>query len=361
MRILEIITPSRIGGAETNLVTITRGLTALNHEVTVFCPAGRPLVEYLSQRGIRPIRWRTWGKADLRTLVGLCALIRSRQVDIVHAHLSTASLLGSLAARLARRPCVVTVHGLSGARWYRFADKVVAVSEAVKGHLVAQGIPAQQIAVIYNGIPLEEYLPVPVAAARRMCGFDPSTTRVGIFGRLGLEKGQETALRAWQQVLQRYPEAILMLAGRGRSAKDLRALAASLRINGNVEFAGFVPDPKALMCACDVIVVPSRREGLGLAALEAMALERPVIVSDAGGLAEIVLHGETGLVFPRGEPQPLAEAIIRVLADPELGYRLGKAGRRRVEERFEAARQVAALQDLFLSELQACRAFRGGN
>lgn len=142
-----------------------------------------------------------------------------------------------------------------------------------------------------------------------------------------------------------------MLVGSGRSAGDLRRLAARLGISGSVEFAGFVPDPRALMCACDVIVVPSRIEGLGLAAIEAMALERPVVVSDAGGLVEVVGHEETGLVFPRGEPQALSEAIVRVLADPELARRLGKAGRRRVEERFDAARQVQLLQEAFLSEL----------
>jgi len=355
MHILEVITPSRIGGAEVNLVTIVRGLSALGERVTVFCPAGRPLVEHLKRNGIAPVTWKTWGKLDPRTLAGFVRLIRSRGIDVVHTHLSTASLLGSLAARRAGAPCVASVHGFSGARWYRRADKITAISQAVKRHLVAQGLAEEKIEVIHAGIPLEQYVPMPVDAAKRACGFDPSVPRAGVFGRLSPEKGQDVAILAWQQVVRRKPNAVLMLVGQGRTRDDLGALAKRSGVGDSVEFAGFVPDPKALMCACDAIIVPSRKEGLGLAAIEAMALERPVIVSDAGGLVEVVTDGDTGLVFPAEGSDRLAEAIIRVLSERQSAARLGEAGRKRVQERFSADRQVQALRGVLQSAARAAQ------
>jgi glycosyltransferase involved in cell wall biosynthesis len=349
MRILEVITPSRIGGAEVNLVTIVRGLTALGEQVTVFCPAGRPLVELLKRNGIAPVTWKTWGKLDPRTLAGFVRLIRSRRIDVVHTHLSTASLLGSLAARRARTPCVASVHGFSGARWYRLADKVTAISQAVKKHLVAQGLAEEKIEVIHAGILVEQYVPMPVDAAKRACGFDPSVPRAGVFGRLSPEKGQDVAIAAWSQVLRQSPNAVLMLVGQGRTRPALGALAKRLGIAHSVEFAGFVPDPKALMCACDAVIVPSRREGLGLAAIEAMALERPVIASDAGGLLEVVTTGETGLVFPAGEAGRIADGVVRMLEERDLAARLGEAGRQRVQGEFSADRQVARLREVLAS------------
>lgn len=352
MRILEIITPSKIGGAEVNLVSFVQALHGYKDEVTVFCPSGRPFINYLTEHGITPHSWKTWGKLDPKTLLGLTRLIKARRFDIIHAHLSSASFIGSLAGRLTHTRCAATVHGLTYAGWYRFADRLIAVSEAVKAHLMSQGIAERKIRVIHNGIPLERYQPRPLSEAKLACGFSLDVPRVGIFGRLSPVKGHSVALTAWPRVLRRFPNARLMLVGEGNTEQELRRQAEQLAITDSVEFVGFVTDPRALMAACDVVTMPSRSEGLSLVALEAMALERPLVVSDAGGLIEVITHEETGLVVPREDAPRLADALLRVLDDAALAARLGAAGRARVSAHFSAARQMALMRDALREEAQ---------
>lgn len=354
MRILEMITPSRIGGAEVHVVSLTKAFRNMQEDVLVFCPTNRPLIPYLYEHGITPCTWKTWGKIDPKTVYGLVRLIKREKIDILHAHLSSAAFIGSLAAHLAHIRCVATVHGFTFAGWYRFADRLFAVSEAVKENLLSQGIAEEKIRVIHNGIALERYTPQASTVAKLACGFNVATPRVGVFGRLTPVKGQAIVLQAWPLVRSRVPTARLMLVGEGKSENELRRMAAQLGVADSVEFHGFIGDPRALMTACDIITMPSISEGLGLAAMEAMALERPVVVSDAGGLVEVVTDGETGLVTPRGEPRPLAAALIRLLTDPQLAERLALAGRLRVKTHFSAAQQMPILRDALATEAQLC-------
>lgn len=346
MHILEIITPSGMGGAEAQLITISRGLLDAGDQVTVFCPSSRPIVPYLRDQGIQPITWRTFGKADLHTALRLAVIARRQGVDVIHTHLSTASLLGGIAARLSGKPCVATVHGLTDVRWYKLAHVVVAVSHAVRRHLLAGGLAPERVVVVHNGIRLDRFVPVPAENARRASGRDPATPIVGLFGRLAPEKGQEVALQAWPMVAEQVPAAKLLMVGQGRSMDRIRALVARLNVQDSVELLGYTPRPWELMCACDVVVQPSLREGLSLSAIEAMALERPVVASDVDGLSEVVEHGQTGVLVPSGDAHRLAEAIVTLLRDPELRRRMGAAGRRRAMEQFDSVQQVARLRQL---------------
>lgn len=345
MRILEIITPSNIGGAETYFVTTVHRLKALGDEVTVFCPSGRRMSEHLDEQGVRAVSWKTHGKLDLRTLFGLASVIRERHIEIVHTHLSSAAFLGAMAARLAHVPSVATVHGLNTATWYRFPKYLIAVSAAVKEHLTAQGIPPERIHVIHNGIICEHYLPEPVTEAKQRAGFAPETLRAGLIGRLAPEKGQSVALTAWAQVVRTYPTARLMLVGDGKIRAELIAQTAQLGIADSVEFIPFTAPIQPLLSACDVVLAPSLKEGLGLVALEAMALERPVIAADIGGLREVVVDGETGWLTPGGDANALAAALLKLWRDPTQAHRVGEAGRRRVLEKFNATTQLTTLRD----------------
>ena len=345
MRILEIITPSNIGGAETYFVTTVRRLKALGDEVTVFCPEGRRMSEHLREQGLPTISWKTHGKLDLRTLFGLASVIRQRRIEIVHLHLSSAAFIGAMAARLARVPSVATVHGLNSALWYRFPDYLIAVSDAVKQHLVDQGIPAERIHVIHNGISCEHYSPEPVAEAKRRAGYAPEVLRAGLFGRLSPEKGQAVALDAWAKVARAYPTARLMLVGDGKNRAELGAQAERLQIADSVEFLHFTTPIQPLLSACDVVLAPSLKEGLGLVALEAMALERPVIAANTGGLREVVVDGETGRLVPGGDADALATALLQLWDAPALTGQYGAAARRRVLEQFDATTQLTTLRD----------------
>lgn len=353
--VLEAITPSRIGGAEVFVANACEILPKMGARVELFCPAGRPFVDYAAKRGTRATTWRTYGKLDPLTLIRLARLIRSTGADVIHTHLSTASFLGALAAKLVRRPSVAHVHGLNTAAFYTYSGHIIAVSEAVKRHLCSQGVPGGRVSVVHNGVDLARFEPMAMEEARERLGWGQDSPVFGVFGRLSPEKGQRVAIEAMFLLLKDCPNARLVICGAGRDLEDLRTTADSLGIAGSVEFAGFVEDVRGLMSACDAVVVPSIREGFGLAAVEAMALARPVIASNAGGLPEVVESGVTGLLVDPNNPDALAEAMMRVAGDRENALELGRRGRERAEERFEIGRQMGKVLTVLESNAERIR------
>lgn len=353
LRVLEAITPSKIGGAEVFVANLCESLPALGAHVELFIPSGRPFVGYMADRGIPAVTWKTHGKLDLLTILRLASLIKRTNADIIHTHLSTASLLGALAAKLAGKPSVAHVHGLNTATCFTYSTLVIAVSNAVKQHLCAQGLDPNKIRVVHNGVDIQKFEPVNSADAKLKLGYDAKSPLFGVFGRLSSEKGQRVAIEAMFLLLKDYPTARLVLAGDGKDLDDLKTTAQALGITENIQFAGFANDIRCLMSACDAIIVPSLKEGFGLAAVEAMALERPVVASAIGGLNEIVLPNETGFLVAPNDPNIIAESIKQIIKDPILAESMGKRGRARVEESFNLPKQMQQVFSI-LSEA-ACR------
>lgn len=340
-RVLEAITPSRIGGAEVFVTELYSSFSELGAQVDVFCPSGRPFVDYAKARGIEPITWKTFGKFDPLTVIRLAALMRKRRIDVIHTHLSTASLLGAFAAKLAGKRSVAHVHGLNTATCFRYSDVVIAVSNKVKEHLVAQGLKESKIRVVHNGVDLIKFQPRDIRDAKIEHGYDPDEPLFGVFGRLSSEKGQRVAIEAMFLLNQEHPEARLIVVGDGKDRQELETAAEALGIRGNVHFTGFAQDVRGLMSACDAVIVPSTRgEGFGLAAVEAMALERPVVAAAQGGLVEIVVPSETGFLTTPGDPKGIADACVQLLAEEDLARSMAVKGRARVEEHFALGQQM---------------------
>ena len=340
IRVLEAITPSRIGGAEVFVAALCESLPRLGAQIELFCPAGRPFIDYAADRGISSITWKTHGKFDPLTILRLARLIKQNSIDVVHTHLSTASLLGALAARLAGKPSIAHVHGLNTATCFKYSTLIIAVSNAVKQHLCVQGLSPEKIRVVHNGVDLQKFEPMNVNDAKLKMDYGEKSPILGVFGRLSSEKGQRVAIEAMFLLLKDYPNARLVLAGNGKDLDDLKMTAQALGIGDNVQFAGFVNDVRCMMSACDAILVPSLKEGFGLAAVEAMALERPVIASNIGGLSEIVLPNETGLLVAPNDPNAIAESARKIIKDPDIAQSMGKRGRTRVEENFNSEKQM---------------------
>lgn len=345
INILEAITPSTVGGAEVYVAGLCRLLPELGADVQLFCPQGRPFVGYAVAHGLDPVCWKTHGKFDPLTVVRLAGFIRKNKIDIIHTHLSTAGFIGSLAARLAGIPSVAHVHGLNTAVWYKSATAIIAVSEAAKAHLVSQGVSPKKIRVVHNGVDLTRFEIVSLNDAKERLGYEPGTPVFGAFGRLSREKGQVTALRAMPLLLKDHPRARLMFVGAGDDSSPLKSEAEELGISGNVDFMGFAYDVRRYMSACDVVIAPSLKEGLGLSALEAMALGRPVVASAVGGLNEVVVPEETGFAVPPGEPEPIADSLRTLMNGNGLADRMGSLGRKRVEEQFDLAKQARVVLD----------------
>lgn len=204
------------------------------------------------------------------------------------------------------------------------------------------GVSAERLIVIPDLVDCTHYQPTAVPPAP----LDPGPTIVSV-GRLTQEKGHRLLVEAMPRVLREVPEARLALCGQGPEEAALRARAGALGVAARVMFAGFAADVRPLLAAADVFAMPSLCEGLGVAALEAMAMGKPVVASDAGGLPEAVADGETGLVVPKGRVEPLAAALAALLSDPGRARQMGEAGRRRALERFDRPVVVGRLAALY--------------
>lgn len=294
-------------------------------------------------RGITP--WQ-----DLAALRRLRKLLRDLGPAVVHAHTPKAGLLGMIAARWAGVPArIYTLHGLvwqTRRGWRRrllvaldrlacrFSTQVLAVSSSVREAALAAGLaPPEKIAVpgpagSANGLDFERFDPRRAPSGR--CEMPPGALVLGYAGRLTPDKGIAELAAAWDLLRERFPTLHLLLAGDTEAHDPLpRALVSRLRRDPRVRWSGWVADMPDHYLTTDVCVLPSRREGLPYTAIEAAAMERPVVAFAVAGVVDAVEDGRTGLLVAPGSPPLLAAAITRLLDDPDLGRRLGRAGRRR--------------------------------
>lgn len=277
-----------------------------------------------------------------RAVLSLAAFLHRERIDLLHAHCFLPTLWGLVAARLAGRRFVFTRHHSDHhqrlGRWLpvaldvwcaRHANHVIAVSTATKRILVeTEGVPGAQVTVVHNGIePLTHGDPSQVAALRTALGLNPDHAVCLVPSRLHEEKGHTTLFQAIESVVESVGPMTVLLAGEGGYRSDLMALAKQKGLSETVRFLGRRSDVADLMLLADVVVVPSFAESFGFVALEAMSLGRPLVVSSAGGLPEVV--SECGLVFPVGDTQALAAAIVATIKDPLRSRVRGEAGMQR--------------------------------
>jgi glycosyltransferase involved in cell wall biosynthesis len=187
----------------------------------------------------------------------------------------------------------------------------------------------------------------PCCTLREEYGMEPDSPIVGVVGRLELEKGHPTLLEAWPLVLRSVPKAYLLIVGEGSRLDALHQIVRDHGIERHVVFTGRRDDIPAVTAAFDVAVLPSYREAQGLTILEAMALSRPVVASNVGGIPEMIEDGVTGLLVPPHDPPALAGAIVRLLTDHQLADMIGRAGHDMTHDRFCVQLMVNAIQELY--------------
>ena len=312
----------RTGGAERILVSAYRGARQAGHEVFVAASPG-PVGDELDTEpfpipivGRRPSRIPSAASAVRR------AVAKTRP-DVIHAHNPTMALATGLVTLRGRRPPgLVSLHGGPEQDWPAAVRLVrlsglapVACGPGVEAALEQHGLPP--LATVPNAVP-----PAPPPADRAELGLDPGTRLVLAVGRLVEQKNHALAIHAIAEV----PDAVLAIAGAGALRDELERLAEETGVADRVRFLGMRPDARALMGAADVVVLPSRWEGLPLSALEALASGTPLVATDVRGLRELVSDGENALLVPE-DAHALATAVRRVLDDPELAARLAAAGK----------------------------------
>lgn len=302
--------------------------------------------------------------ADILGLFSLYRIFRRERFDLVHVHTPKASLLGAIAARLARvRHVVYTIHGFyfhdSMGRFQRlfyiFWEKIIALSvdaalsqnRADIDTALEEGIyRAEKIDFLGNGIDVQRFTlssskDDSLREIRRSLGIPERSRVVGIVARLVREKGFLELFKAVKILALEFPDIYLIVVGPRDDAKQdalTSGIAREMGIEGKVLFTGMRLDLPDLYSAMDVFVLPSHREGFPRVIMEASSMGLPVVATDIRGCREAVEDGKTGILVPVGDPEALASGIARILREPRLARDLGGAGRRKAVDDFDEGR-----------------------
>jgi len=340
VRILELITPSRLGGAERYVGWISKEFEREGHEVLIGIRPCAPVENFYAGLGISVERLAISGKINPFASRRLRVLISQYQPDIVHTHLSTASYWGLRAARRLGVTAFGHVHSFNTVLPYRAATRVIAVSQAVRKHLIAKGISSEKITVVHPASAIACTKPAPDIAA-----LGPRV--VACAARLRTDKGIKVAFEAFSRIAGSYPDAWLVLCGDGPLHQALKVEAVSRNLN--VMFTGYREDVPCVFAASAVAVLPSLRpEGYGLSLVEAQAVGTPVIASAVGGACEAMIDGTTGIGVEPGDAKALAHAMSLMLSDEESRRRMGRAA-----SEFAANRTVEESSRQLLREFMA--------
>jgi glycosyltransferase involved in cell wall biosynthesis len=284
-----------------------------------------------------------------RLILKLAQCFRRWRPDVVHTHDQRALVYAGPAARLTRVPMIVhTRHGRDIhatprqttviRHLSRLVDRFVCVSEEVAELSRGQGIAGSRLRTIKNGIDTGRF---------RFSGPNAAGPVVTV-ARLSPEKDVANLVRATALVAQRAPEMRVEVAGGGPCQEGLKRLAADLGVVDRITFTDELRDVAAVLARARMFVLPSLSEGTPLTVLEAMACGLPVVATRVGGIPDVVIEGETGLLVPAADPPALAEAVLSLWRDPERGEAMGKAGRKRTEEWFDVRQMVANYETLYL-------------
>ncbi len=361
LRICELITELGPAGAERCVFELARRIDPSLFEVQVVSLRGGAVEDWLRGAGVKVTSLDIRGRWDLPALRRLIRLLGDERIDLLHTHLFHADLVGRPAARWAGVPRLVhTVHVIERRfRPWQFAyarlaadrcDRIVCVSESVRRfHARRSGLPLDHYTVIPNGIDADAYAPDAELRRRfrRQWAIPESEVLLAFVGRLDPQKGIYTLLATISHLGARGNPASVVIAGDGPKRFIVENFIAHGEGGRSTRWVGFVSDVRSVLAAADIFVMPSRWEGFGLAAAEAMAAGLPVIASDLPPLRELITHRRTGLLVEQGSAVALADAVEELLGDAELRRRLGSAAAQQARRAFSIDANVAAHERLY--------------
>ena len=369
IRVVQVLATGTNGGAQEHLYGLVSRMDPSRYDVSIVSLSNGSAVRKLQRAGFAVL---LIDEPDDAIAVGaLAAHLAEVRADVVHAHMFRAETVATRAVialgEIGHRPpyVVSTVHS-SRVRSEEdrqtlrdltpHMDQLIAVSRMIEKKIHDEGRVGAPVRLIYNGVDLSRY-----DHQERCCtlpaeyGMEPGSQVVGVVARLEPEKGHPTLIEAWPQVLRAVPDAYLLIVGEGSRREALEAQARELRIAHRIVFTGRRDDVPAVTAALDVAVLPSYREAQGLSILEAMALSRPVVASNVGGIPEMITDGETGLLVPPHDADALATAVIRLLRDHPYADTLGRAGHDLVHDRFCIELMVKAIEQIYDEGARAVR------
>jgi glycosyltransferase involved in cell wall biosynthesis len=357
LRVLHIIGSLGLGGAQVSLRTIVENMQdETEHVVYPLRPHASDI--HIDTETVRP----PYPNYDPRKFFTIISLCKSRRIDIIHAHLSKPIIGALLAAPHIPSKVIIHEHSSVFDRRTSFpgyamllrllrkrASAVIAVSHCVADALNAKmGIPIEQISIIPNAVEFKTFDPTRISRmqARRKYGFTDDDIVLGFVGRLDAIKGPDLAVEALARLSAGWAGYRLILAGTGSMEHKLRKTARELGIAEKVRFMGIVDDVPQVMAACDIGLLPSRDEALGISGLEFMRMKVPLVCSGAGGMAEYAVDRSTAMVTSENTPEDIAVAIAETVHDAALRAHLVEAAYKACD-RFSVEAQIQSLSDLY--------------
>ena len=356
LRIVHVDTETGFSGGEVQVFLLLEGLRALGHESLLVCQPGSGCEREARKRGFDTRALRMRNGLDLSAVLRLWRVFARSRAQLAHLHTGRATWLGGLAAWLAGLPAITTRRMDRRVRpgWRTrliytvLVQRAAAISPAIAERLAEGGVPRGRTVTIPSSVDPDSVAPrAGRAATRRAHGLADDVPLLLTLAALFRRKGIDVLLHALSKLETREPAPRLWIGGEGPERAALEQLARSLGLGDRVVFLGRRDDPGDLLAACDVFVMPSRQEGLGVAALEALAASRPVVASRVGGLADVIVHERTGLLVPPEDATALARALGRLLDDAPLREKLGTEGPRRIAEGWLPQQMVAGYASLY--------------
>ena len=378
MRIVHVITRLIVGGAQENTLISCEGQHDRGHQVTLITgppmgPEGS-LLERARSYGYRvevldSMRRAILPGRDYLTYRALVRRFRELKPDVVHTHSSKAGIIGRWAAARARVPVIVhTIHGLAFTAststlvngFYKLMERwtapkttrIVCVADAMREQSLAAGIGRpEQYLTVYSGMETKPFLDPPMARAevRRQLGLRENDIVIGTIARLFYLKGHDDLLELAPELCRRFADLRFLWVGDGLLRQQFEERMTRIGLRDRFVLTGLVPPGRIpeLTGAMDILVHPSRREGLARALPQGSLAGKPVVTYDVDGNREALIEGETGFAVPAFDKRRLAEAIEKLLADRALRQRIGEVGRAFALSRFDAKVMVQALEQVY--------------
>lgn len=358
IRVLQIVETLWLGGAQRLLPGLLTGLDPQRFEGHIVALNDGPLRQEFEAARLPLTVVGARRFYEPKVVSTIARLVRTRQVDVIHTHLTGADVVGRIVGAAAGVPVVSTMHNIprdyDQQKWHRrtlqrltartLAARLVMVAPGIDVEYVQQwGIPASRIVTINNSVPMAPYLAIAEGVADHV---PPTVTTIG---RLSGQKAYHLLIAAARLVLDKRPETRFRFVGEGRLGEALRQQAQDLGIAHAVSFDGLRHDIPEVLAETHVFALSSLWEGLPVTAVEAMAAARPVVLTDVGGCRALVTPGVEGWLVPPGNVEALATALLDALNNPERQRLFGRRGREKVRRAFGLEQYVRGHEQLYAS------------
>ncbi|MCP4253190.1 MAG: glycosyltransferase family 4 protein [Candidatus Scalindua sp.] len=367
--ILYLHNESIMGGAEISLLNLVKRLNRELFTPHFACSKEGPFIDELRKLKLPPdfvqfpgIRWPNPVRI-CNTIRNLTGIIKKKQINLIHSNQPRSNLFGAIAAKINGVPIVWHERCLEKGRFdsdniFSFLpDRIICNSNAVRNRFTKEKIDSK-IRTIINGVDLSEFDPESNGSEiREEFNIDEDELVIGTVGRIDPEKGYEYFLESARIILQDIKNVRFLVVGEASNKsslafeKSLYEMAVKKGIDKKIIFTGFRRDIPQLLASMDVVVLPSAIDACSRVLFESMAMQKPLVATNAGGTPEVVQDSITGFLVKPKDPSDMAKCIKKLLNDKHLAKQYGKAGRKRVEEMFTIERNIKETENIYLELL----------